>query len=400
MPKPELLTHTVPKLTADILGSSQHIFINTYQINFILPPINQMPCTLHRFHHSRVTYKSSPEKARQVINSEGYELAGRQCHDKQQVALGWTEKAGVVVRLRCAAEEQAWLACPGGRMVMGVGMEGWQPQASPIKESATGRRGRQNFREPALRIFRLVLWCRKCQLSLSPSCAAKEWDMTRQSFSALWAEEWSERNWVIDSFWPHKTAWSWGNRRHLCARRRGENASKKQLPRKFMFRTGAWKRVCCGFSPSFQSMLDSSAVCAVMYDSLATPWTACSPPDSSVHGTFLAKILEWVAISSSRGSSRLRDRTHVSLVSCTGWQILYPLSHLGRSVSTRYAQRQCQNIQPESSLLSIILTNFLVMFNPPEQFKFQRGLCFCQISKIQKSSKSKLAKMSVSVKMT
>ena len=76
-------------------------------------------------------------------------------------------------------------------------------------------------------------------MSLSPSCAAKEWDMTKQSFSALWAEEWSERNWVIDSFWPHKTAWSWGNRRHLCARRRGENASKKQLPRKPVFLTGA-----------------------------------------------------------------------------------------------------------------------------------------------------------------
>ena len=29
----------------------------------------------------------------------------------------------------------------------------------------------------------------------------------------------------------------------------------------------------------------------------------CSPPSSSVHGIFQARILEWVAISSSRGSS-------------------------------------------------------------------------------------------------
>ena len=29
----------------------------------------------------------------------------------------------------------------------------------------------------------------------------------------------------------------------------------------------------------------------------------CSPPGSSVHGTFQARILEWVAISFSRGSS-------------------------------------------------------------------------------------------------
>ena len=34
----------------------------------------------------------------------------------------------------------------------------------------------------------------------------------------------------------------------------------------------------------------------------------CSPPDSSVHGLFQARILEWVAISSSRGSSRSRDQ--------------------------------------------------------------------------------------------
>ena len=37
-----------------------------------------------------------------------------------------------------------------------------------------------------------------------------------------------------------------------------------------------------------------------------------SPPSSSVHGILQAKILEWVAISFSRGSSWPRDRTQVS----------------------------------------------------------------------------------------
>jgi len=46
----------------------------------------------------------------------------------------------------------------------------------------------------------------------------------------------------------------------------------------------------------------------------------CSPPGSSVHGFFQARILEWVAISFSRGFSLLRDRTHIS---CTGRGILY-----------------------------------------------------------------------------
>ena len=43
----------------------------------------------------------------------------------------------------------------------------------------------------------------------------------------------------------------------------------------------------------------------------------CSPPGSSVHEILQAKILEWVAISSSRGSSYPRNRTWVSCVSCT-----------------------------------------------------------------------------------
>ena len=37
-----------------------------------------------------------------------------------------------------------------------------------------------------------------------------------------------------------------------------------------------------------------------------------SPPGSSVHGIFWARILEWGAISSSRGSSRFRDLTCIS----------------------------------------------------------------------------------------
>lgn len=86
---------------------------------------------------------------------------------------------------------------------------------------------------------------------LSPSCDAKGWDMAKQSFSALWAEGWSERHRVIDSFWPHKTALSWGNRRHLCARRHGKNARKGQLLRKFLNFAGAWKRVWSGASREY-----------------------------------------------------------------------------------------------------------------------------------------------------
>ena len=40
----------------------------------------------------------------------------------------------------------------------------------------------------------------------------------------------------------------------------------------------------------------------------------CSLPGSSVHGFFQTRILEWVAVSYSRGSSQLRDQIHVSYV--------------------------------------------------------------------------------------
>ena len=50
----------------------------------------------------------------------------------------------------------------------------------------------------------------------------------------------------------------------------------------------------------------------------------CSPPGSSVHGISKTRILEWVAISFSRGSSQPRAQTRVSHI---GRWILYHLSH-------------------------------------------------------------------------
>ena len=72
-----------------------------------------------------------------------------------------------------------------------------------------------------------------------------------------------------------------------------------------------WALVCV---LSHQSCL---TLCAIM---------DCSPPGSSVLGIVQARILEWVAISFSRGSSLSRDCTQVSYVS--RWFYL-PLSHQG-----------------------------------------------------------------------
>ena len=52
--------------------------------------------------------------------------------------------------------------------------------------------------------------------------------------------------------------------------------------------------------------------CSVL-STLCYPWN-CSPPGSSVHGPLQARIWEWVAKLSSRGSSQPRDRTCVSCI--------------------------------------------------------------------------------------
>ena len=62
----------------------------------------------------------------------------------------------------------------------------------------------------------------------------------------------------------------------------------------------------------------------------------CIPSGFSVHGLLLAKILGWVAISSSRGSSRFRGQTSISCVSCSGRWILYPLSQREGRCSSLY----------------------------------------------------------------
>ena len=59
-------------------------------------------------------------------------------------------------------------------------------------------------------------------------------------------------------------------------------------------------------------------LCPILCDPMG-----CSLPGCSVHGIFQARILGWVAISYSRGSSQARNRNHVSCISCIGRWTLY-----------------------------------------------------------------------------
>ena len=69
-------------------------------------------------------------------------------------------------------------------------------------------------------------------------------------------------------------------------------------------------------------LLTSTCLAAQSCPTLWAPM-GCSPPASSVHGIFQARMLEWAVISSFRGSSSLRDWTHLSYISCISRQIPY-----------------------------------------------------------------------------
>ena len=68
-----------------------------------------------------------------------------------------------------------------------------------------------------------------------------------------------------------------------------------------------------GVSDSKQSALNAVCVSVAQSCLLCNPMD-CNLPGASVQGILQARVLEWVAISFSRGSSWLRDQTHVSCI--------------------------------------------------------------------------------------
>ena len=84
----------------------------------------------------------------------------------------------------------------------------------------------------------------------------------------------------------------------------------------------------------------ASKLSRVRAESLQSCPTLCepmdrSPPGSSVLGILQARILEWVAMPSSRGFSRPWDWIRVSYVSCTGRQLLWMDKRQGPTVEHR-----------------------------------------------------------------
>ena len=82
----------------------------------------------------------------------------------------------------------------------------------------------------------------------------------------------------------------------------------------------------------------ASQLCLTLWNPMG-----CRLPGSSDHGILQAKILEWVAMLSSRGSSQPRDWTHIFYMSFIGWQILCHLRHQESPMSLNHTQVNNKN---------------------------------------------------------
>ena len=104
----------------------------------------------------------------------------------------------------------------------------------------------------------------------------------------------------------------------------------------------------------------------------------CSLPGSSVHWIFQTRILEWFAIFSSRGSSRPRDRAHLSCVSCIGRQILPQWATI--SLPSFLSSPALSSVNCQHSFISSVLGPY----NCSPYSEFLSALAFFHLGKLLK----------------
>ena len=94
-----------------------------------------------------------------------------------------------------------------------------------------------------------------------------------------------------------------------------KNKKQKQSP---------WNRIYM-LEGEVRTQTNPNMLSAKLLQSYPTLWDLMSgsPPGSSVHGILQARILEWIAMPSSRGFSQPRHQTCISYVSCIGERVLY-----------------------------------------------------------------------------
>ena len=124
---------------------------------------------------------------------------------------------------------------------------------------------------------------------------------------------------------------------------------------------------------SFGLQYQWEMLCAQSWPTLCDP-VDCSLPGSSVHGIFQARILDWVAIPFSRGSSWLRDWTQVSWIA-------------GRFLAAESSGKPCSIINHPKYLKDWKSKNYI--YQSPLTLIFQMWYRFCQLDILRGDMESK-----------
>ena len=104
------------------------------------------------------------------------------------------------------------------------------------------------------------------------------------------------------------------------------------------------------------------------YLPLCDPVEDCSLPVSSIYGILQANILEWIAMLSSGGSSRLKDQNPVS---CTDRRVLYHKHHLGSPLCAFKDHSAVKNgPYPQKQIKIIHVTNPLYQTNKKAHIEY------------------------------
>ena len=117
----------------------------------------------------------------------------------------------------------------------------------------------------------------------------------------------------------------------------------------------------CGSRGWGWARLDHSKGRHSVCPTLCNPMDKCSPPGSSVHGILQARMLEWVAISFSRGSSRPRDQTQVSHIAGRRFNLWTTRKALDYIKLRHFTEKYIQKILEH--WLCIIVKNWLERYN-------------------------------------
>ena len=118
----------------------------------------------------------------------------------------------------------------------------------------------------------------------------------------------------------------------------------------------------CQFLDQHFEWPDSGSFCVISCFShvqlFATLWTVAH--QVLLHGILQTRILEWVAMPSSRGSSWPRDQTCIPKISCIGRQVLY---HLGSPSGSLNSSKS--SFRTQTSILTVVINTLSSLSIPP-----------------------------------